>query len=67
MRGQRLDDTQLWELIDGLEANGLDNYSHIINGYIGKDTFLLKLGEVIKKLKVCPFINIENFTIYRIM
>ena len=52
MRGQRLDDTQLWELIDGLEANGLDYYSHIINGYIGKDTFLLKLAEAIEKLKV---------------
>ena len=52
MRGQRLDDTQLWELIDGLEANGLDYYSHIINGYIGKDTCLLKLAEAIEKLKV---------------
>ena len=52
VKGQRLDDIQLWDLIEGLEANGLDNYSHIINGYIGKDTFLRKLAQVIKKLKV---------------
>ena len=51
IKGHRLDDVQLWDLIEGLEANGLDNYSHIINGYIGKDTFLRKLAEVIKKLK----------------
>ena len=51
VKGQRLNDVELWDLIDGLEANGLDNYSHIINGYIGKDTFLRKLAQVIKKLK----------------
>jgi len=51
VKGQRLNDVELWDLIDGLEANGLDHYSHIINGYIGKDTFLRKLAQVIKKLK----------------
>ena len=52
LKGQCLDDIELWNLIEGLEANGLDNYSHIINGYIGKDTFLRKLAQVIRKLKV---------------
>ena len=35
VRGQILDDSQLQELIDGLDANGINKYSHIINGYIG--------------------------------
>ena len=26
-------------------------YSHIINGYIGSKSFLIKMGEVVKKLK----------------
>ena len=32
-------------------------YSHIINGYIGSKSFLIKLGEVVKKLKevVCSY------------
>lgn len=51
VKGQRLNDVELLDLIEGLESNGLDNYSHIINGYIGKDTFLRKLAHVIRKLK----------------
>ena len=50
-RGQCMDDAQLGELIEGLDANGLDFYSHIISGYIGTDSFLRKLADVIKKLK----------------
>ena len=42
VRGQILDDSQLQELIDGLDANNINKYSHIINGYIGsKYTYLL--------------------------
>ena len=51
VKGQLLNDVELWDLIEGLEANGLDRYTHVINGYIGKDTFLRKLAQVIKKLK----------------
>jgi len=51
VRGQVLDDSQLQELVDGLEANQIHSYSHIINGYIGSKSFLLKLAEVIKRLK----------------
>ena len=50
-RGQCMNDAQLGELIEGLDANGLDFYSHIISGYIGTDSFLRKLADVIKKLK----------------
>ena len=46
-----LNDSQLWELIEGLQENGIDNYSHIINGYIGAPSFLLKLAEVVKAMK----------------
>jgi len=51
VRGQVLDDGQLQELIDGLDANNINRYSHIINGYIGSKTFLIKLSEVVKHLK----------------
>jgi len=51
VRGQVLDDTQLQELVDGLNANNINRYSHVINGYIGSKSFLTKLGEVVKHLK----------------
>lgn len=51
VRGQVLDDSQLQELVEGLEANNINRYSHIINGYIGSKSFLTKFGEVVKKLK----------------
>jgi len=53
VRGQVLNDEQLWELVEGLKANDLlSGYSHVINGYIGSESFLRKLGEVVKTLKV---------------
>jgi len=51
VRGQVLDDAQLQELVDGLDANNINHYSHIINGYIGSKSFLTKLGEVVSHLK----------------
>jgi len=51
VRGQVLDDNQLQELVDGLEANGINRYSHIINGYIGNKSFLTRLGQVVSRLK----------------
>jgi len=51
IKGQVLDDNQLQELIDGLDMNGINKYSHIINGYIGSKSFLHKLGEIVKHLK----------------
>ena len=46
-----MNDSQLQELMDGLNVNKINSYSHIINGYIGSKSFLLKLGEVVKSLK----------------
>jgi len=51
VKGQVLNDCQLQELIDGLEENGISTYSHVINGYIGAKSFLLKLAEVVSRLK----------------
>jgi len=51
IRGQVLEAEQLQELIDGLDANKINHYSHIINGYIGSKSFLTKLSEVISHLK----------------
>jgi pyridoxine kinase len=51
IKGQVLDDAMLQELIDGLDMNGINCYSHIINGYIGSESFLLKLGDIVKHLK----------------
>ena len=48
---QVLDDTQLQELIDGLDANNINRFSHIINGYIGSRSFLTKLASVVSHLK----------------
>ena len=58
IKGQVLDDSQLWELYTGLRENEIDAcYSHVINGYIGAPSFLSKMAEVIKVrelLKVQP-------------
>jgi len=51
VKGQVLNDSELQDLIDGLNLNKINKYSHIINGYIGSKSFLLKLGEVVKHLK----------------
>ena len=68
VRGQVLDDTQLQELIDGLEANQINHYSHIINGYIGSRSFLTRLASVVSHLKtVNPdlvMISLKYFLIF---
>jgi len=51
IKGQVLGAGELQDLIDGLNMNKINVYSHIINGYIGSRSFLLKLGEVVKHLK----------------
>lgn len=50
--GQILDDGQLGDLIGGLAANALDvGYSHVLTGYIGSKSFLLKTAQVIREIK----------------
>ncbi|KAK9989739.1 hypothetical protein SO802_029978 [Lithocarpus litseifolius] len=50
-KGQVLDGQQLWELIEGLEANNLLYYTHLLTGYIGSVSFLNTILEVVNKLR----------------
>ncbi|KAG2218925.1 hypothetical protein INT45_008162, partial [Circinella minor] len=50
--GKRLGDTDVQELFDGLENNGLtDDYSHILTGYIGNYAILDTIKRFIRKLE----------------
>eukprot|EP01137_Pigoraptor_chileana_P015616 Opistho-2@71781 len=49
--GQRLDGTQLWDLVDGLQKNNLIQYSHLLTGYIGSPSFLEVVLRVVKLLR----------------
>ncbi|XP_077243942.1 pyridoxal kinase-like [Tasmannia lanceolata] len=50
-RGQVLDGKQLWDLIEGLEANDLLYYTHLLTGYIGSVSFLNTILQVVDKLR----------------
>ncbi|OEL31180.1 Pyridoxal kinase [Dichanthelium oligosanthes] len=50
-RGQVLNGTQLWDLIEGLEENDLLHYTHLLTGYIGSVSFLDTVLQVIDKLR----------------
>ncbi|XP_071709758.1 pyridoxal kinase-like isoform X2 [Rutidosis leptorrhynchoides] len=50
-KGQVLNGEKLWELIEGLEANNLLYYTHLLTGYIGSVSFLDNVLEVVKKLR----------------
>ncbi|XP_078446111.1 pfkB-like carbohydrate kinase family protein isoform X1 [Wolffia australiana] len=50
-RGQVLNGEQLWELIEGLEANNLLFYTHLLTGYIGSVSFLDMILKVVEKLR----------------
>lgn len=50
-KGQVLNGQQLWELIEGLEANDLLYYTHLLTGYIGSVSFLNTILEVVNKLR----------------
>ncbi|KAI9493094.1 Ribokinase-like protein [Zychaea mexicana] len=50
--GNRLADTDVQELFDGLEKNGLiDDYTHILTGYIGNYAILDTIKRFVLKLK----------------
>ncbi|CAM6102518.1 unnamed protein product [Calypogeia fissa] len=51
IRGQVLNGEQLWDLIEGLEANELLFYTHLLTGYIGSISFLEKIVQVVEKLR----------------
>ncbi|EPS61548.1 hypothetical protein M569_13249, partial [Genlisea aurea] len=50
-KGQVLNGDQLWDLIDGLEANNLLYYTHLLTGYIGSVSFLNMVLKVVEKLR----------------
>ncbi|KAM1221263.1 hypothetical protein TB2_008851 [Malus domestica] len=50
-KGQVLNGQQLWELVEGLEANELLYYTHLLTGYIGSVSFLSTVLEVVNKLR----------------
>ncbi|GIY27056.1 pyridoxal kinase [Caerostris darwini] len=51
IKGQILKSEELQELYDGLKANDLLTYTHVLTGYVGNVTFLTKLAEIIQDLK----------------
>ncbi|KAF5457507.1 hypothetical protein F2P56_021606 [Juglans regia] len=50
-KGQVLNGQQLCDLIEGLEANNLLYYTHLLTGYIGSVSFLTTVLEVVSKLR----------------
>ncbi|KAK6255798.1 hypothetical protein SCA6_017103 [Theobroma cacao] len=50
-KGHVLNGQQLWDLIEGLEANDLLYYTHLLTGYIGSVSFLNKVLEVVHQLR----------------
>ncbi|OMO95721.1 Pyridoxal phosphate (active vitamin B6) biosynthesis, pyridoxal kinase [Corchorus olitorius] len=50
-KGQVLNGEQLWDLIEGLEANDLLFYTHLLTGYIGSVSFLNTILKVVYKLR----------------
>ncbi|KAG5317571.1 PDXK kinase, partial [Pseudoatta argentina] len=50
-KGQVLNDKDLEDLVDGLVQNDLDNYTHLLTGYIGSASFLKRVALLITTLK----------------
>ncbi|KAI8339332.1 Ribokinase-like protein [Chlamydoabsidia padenii] len=51
--GSRLSDSDVQELFDGMDKNGLmDQYTHVLTGYIGNFDILRTIEKKVKQLKV---------------
>ncbi|XP_056638625.1 uncharacterized protein LOC130446402 [Diorhabda sublineata] len=50
-KGQILTENDLSDLIDGLNANDLDVYTHLLTGYIGSKSFLHQILNVVENLR----------------
>ncbi|BFZ10089.1 hypothetical protein BsWGS_13128 [Bradybaena similaris] len=50
-KGQILDAEEVADLFEGLRINDLLNFSFVLTGYIGSQTFLQKVGDTIKEMK----------------
>lgn len=51
VKGQVLNDKDLDELVHGLTENDLDNYTHLLTGYVGSASFLKRIALLVKALK----------------
>ena len=52
VKGQILDGEQLWSIVEGLEQNGLlAGYDYLLTGYIGSESFLRTVLNIVQKLK----------------
>ncbi|KAG5889016.1 hypothetical protein JTB14_033945 [Gonioctena quinquepunctata] len=51
VKGQILSEKDLADLLEGLMANDIDIYSHLLTGYIGSESFLRQVVTAIKHLK----------------
>ncbi|CAH1799237.1 unnamed protein product [Owenia fusiformis] len=50
-KGQVLNEAELGDLFEGLISNNIHQYTHLLTGYIGSKSFLLKIKDVVKQLK----------------
>ncbi|EFX76771.1 hypothetical protein DAPPUDRAFT_198770 [Daphnia pulex] len=50
-KGHVLNAKELAELMSGLQINDLDNFSHLLTGYVGSASFLEQVYENVKQLK----------------
>ncbi|XP_006812139.1 pyridoxal kinase-like [Saccoglossus kowalevskii] len=50
-KGQVLNSTELQTLYSALKENDIDHYSHVLTGFVGSESFLLEVVNVIKELK----------------
>ncbi|XP_057373878.1 pyridoxal kinase-like isoform X2 [Daphnia carinata] len=50
-KGQVLNAEELAELMSGLQINDLDNFSHLLTGYVGSASFLEQVYETVRQLK----------------
>ncbi|VDP15696.1 unnamed protein product [Schistosoma margrebowiei] len=51
VKGQVLDATSMKDLYLGLKANGLNNYTHVLTGYLGSSSSLEAVADIVSDLK----------------
>ena len=50
-KGKVMNGQELWELIEGLQANDLLEYTHLLTGYIASVSFLETVVKIVKALR----------------
>ena len=58
LTGNTLNDTDLMELYRGLSSNKLNNYTHLITGYVSSESFLRSISYIVTDVKrINPFLQ----------